>query len=539
MRVLLALLLTTLTAVPVWASDIALGAPVSAAVLYPQGATLTRTVGFAIPQGRHRLIVTDLPADIDAATLRVAVEGARLGALSFRNDAVPPRDAVDPVAVQAAEAAIKTAEAALRGAETDKARALAAREGAEARLAFLAALGQSDATAQPPEALRQILMMVGEETAAARAAILDAEAAATTLDPAITAAQLTLERAKAALAALVPDTTDRAWLAIEVDADAAGDARLTITHPTWNAAWQPAYDLRLTRATGALDIGRAAFLRQDTGEAWTDVAITLSTVRPSEQTAPSEVWPLPLQIVDPEAPQPMMRGEMSDNMAAESMAVAASAPKQAIADYDGLAVSYAYPDPVSLVSGPEALRLSLGDLTATATVRAEAAPLFDATAFLVAEFINDTGEILLPGSEVQLYRDGVHAGRFQMPLVAVRETARVPFGPIEGLRLSRNVLDRSEGGRGVITKSTERNEAVQITVRNLTAEPWDLRLTDRVPFSEQDALKIEVKTTPAPTARDIDGKRGVLRWDLTIPAGETREIGIDTRITWPEGKFIR
>ncbi len=535
MRAMLSLLLMSS---PVWAADIALNAPVTAATLYPQGATLTRSVDFAVPEGRHRLIITDLPADVDAETLRVSVAGARLGALSFRNDAVPPRDAADPAALRAAQDAVTAAEAALRAAETDKARALAARAGAEARLAFLAGLGQSEATAQPPEALRQILEMIGEETAAARTAILDAEFVAATLYPAITAAQDALDRARAALAALVPDTTDRAWLAIDVAADAAGQARLTLTHPTWDAAWQPAYDLRLTRATGTLAIDRAAFLQQDTGEAWRDVAITLSTVRPSEQTAPSDIWPLPLQITDPETPQPMLRSAM-EYSPADAVVVGEAALKTATADYDGLAVSYAYPDPVSLVSGPEALRLSLGSLAARATVRAEAVPLFDTTAFLMAEFVNDTGEILLPGAQAQLYRDGTATGAFQMPLVAVGDTARIPFGPIEGLRLTRAVLDRSEGGRGVITKSTERNEAVQITIRNLTAEPWALRVTDRAPYSEQDALKIEVKTTPAPTARDIDGKRGLLQWDVTLDAGQTRDIAIDTRITWPDGKVLR
>lgn len=531
MRAVLALLLMTS---PAWAADIALNAPVTAATLYPQGATLTRAVDFAVPAGRHRLIITDLPADVNAATLRVAVTGARLGALSFRDDAVPPRDAADPVALRAAEDAVKQAEAALRAAETAKARALAARDGAAAQLAFLAGLGQSAATSQPPEALRQIIAMVGSETAAARAAMLDAETAATALDPAIIAAQDALDRARAALAALVPDRTDRAWLAIDIDADSAGDARLTLTHPTWDAGWQPAYDLRLDRATGALTIDRAAFLQQDTGAAWRDVAITLSTLRPSEQTAPSDIWPWQLQIVDPAAPAPMMRTQM-----AEAVVVGDAAPKTASADYDGLAVSYAYPDPVSLVAGPEALRLSLGSLTARATIRAEAVPLHDTTAFLMAEFVNDTGEILLPGAQAQLYREDMAVGSFQMPLVAVGDTARIPFGPIEGLRLTRTVLDRSEGGRGVITKSTERNEAVRITLRNLTAEAWDLRITDRAPYSEQDALKIEVKTTPAPTARDNDGKRGLLQWDLTLPAGATRDIAIDTRITWPEGKVLR
>lgn len=57
------------------------------------------------------------------------------------------------------------------------------------------------------------------------------------------------------------------------------------------AGWSPTYDLRLTRSPDVLVVTRGVLVRQDTGEDWRAVALTLSTARPSEQGAPSALWP--------------------------------------------------------------------------------------------------------------------------------------------------------------------------------------------------------------------------------------------------------
>ena len=113
------------------------------------------------------------------------------------------------------------------------------------------------------------------------------------------------------------------------------------------------------------------------------------------------------------------------------------------------------------------------------------------------------------------------------------------FGPIEGLRLTRLVRDRNEGDRGILTKSNEQTETVEITVENLTGEVWPLRLIDRVPVSEQEDLEITWTAEPMPAERDIEGARGILAWTFDLPARETQTITVNTRMTWPEGKVLQ
>ncbi|MBL4929603.1 hypothetical protein [Fuscibacter oryzae] len=68
-------------------------------------------------------------------------------------------------------------------------------------------------------------------------------------------------------------------------------------------------------------------------------------------------------------------------------------------------VIYTYPDPVDVASGAENLRLAFGQITTEPQVQANAVPRQDATAFVVARFVNPSPEILLPGQAL-LLRDG-------------------------------------------------------------------------------------------------------------------------------------
>ena len=67
------------------AADLPADLHIERVTVYPQGAVVTRAGQVAIPAGAHRLIVSGLPASIDAKTLRVNVGGgtAQLGGVEL------------------------------------------------------------------------------------------------------------------------------------------------------------------------------------------------------------------------------------------------------------------------------------------------------------------------------------------------------------------------------------------------------------------------------------------------------------------------
>ena len=516
-------LMLALVPVPLWAADIPLTSRVSAVTLYPQGATVTREAPFAAPAGQHDLILADLPRDTPLASVRVTADGARLGGVTTRSDYVPPRDAADSPALVAARAEVERLEDALRDARAGIDDIGLEAEAARARIAFLDRIGQGEgAAALGTDQLRELADMIGAETLAAR----QAEAEAT-------------RRAEAALNALVPEQEARAMLAVAISTEAATTGTLTVTYTIADAGWQPLYDLHLARDTGALRIERGAFVQQATGENWQDVALTLSTLRPSEQTEPGQIWPWIPRIEDPDTIRPLARKEADGTLMSMATPMAEVAVSDvANASFDGLSVTYSYPAPVSVTTGADRVRLMLGPLETSANLIAQAVPMLDQTAYLMARFTNDTGELLLPTPEARFYMDGRYVGQRWVDMMATGAEANLSFGPIEGLRLTRLVTDRSEGDRGLITRSNEMTESVEIEVENLTDQTWPLRVLDRVPVSEQEDLKITWQASPAPTVQDVEGQRGILAWEFDLPAGETRTIGLLTRLTWPEGKVL-
>lgn len=539
MRALCLVLPLASLALPAMAEDIALSSRVSAVTLYPQGATVTREVAFSAPAGQHDLILADLPQGTPLASVRVAVEGARIGGITTRDDYVPPRDTANNAALVAARAEVDRIEEALRLAREDIADIEIETEAARARIAFLAQIGQGDGTATlTADHLRDLSAMIGSETLLARqaetAATRRAEAAKRALKDQIKAR----DAAHQALNALVPEDEARAMLAVAITAEAEIQGTLTVTYTTPDAGWQPLYDMHLARDSGALRIERGAFVQQSTGENWQNVALTLSTLRPSEQTEPGQIWPWIVRIEDPRTIQPMARGKAEAVFMATPVAEAAASDK-AVASFDGLSVTYSYPVSVSVTTGADNVRLMLAPLETKAEIVAQAVPMLDQTAYLIARLTNDTGEILLPTSEARFYLDGRYVGQRWLSLIADGDKADVSFGPIEGLRLIRLVRDRNEGDRGILTKSSEQTETVEITVENLTGEVWPLRLIDRVPVSEQEDLEITWSAEPMPAERDIKGARGIVAWTFDLPARETQTITVNTRMTWPEGKMLQ
>lgn len=535
----LALLPTSL-----WAEDIVLQSDVSAVTLYPGGATITREVPFEVSAGKHQLILSDLPRSTPLQSVRVSVEGASMGSVSARNDFVRPRDEETNAAIDAAKEKVEQLEEQLREGLAGVERIRLEAEAARTRVGFLEQLGENEGVAGlDATALRELIGVVGDETLNALQAAQDADYRADTARADLQDLKIELEKARAELRALVPEVEERAMLSIAVDAAEAGEGSVTVTYNIQQAAWQPVYDLHLARDTGALALERGAFIQQNTGENWEDVALTLSTVRPSEQTAPSEIWPWLRRIYDPEQIQRRTKGIAEADLGAFSGQVMAEAvapePMVADASFDGLAVTYSYPQPVSVASGADRLRVTLGTLETEVDLIAQAVPISDQTAFLMANLKNDSGELILPSNEASFYLDGRFIGRQYLDLIPAGGDVDLSFGPIDGLRLTRTVLDRNEGDRGVLSRSNEFTEEVRIEVENLTGEDWAMRVLDRVPYSEQEDLEIDWSASPKPSETDFDDKRGILAWDFDLPAGETQEIKLDHSIDWPDGQILQ
>ena len=519
------------SATPALADTIEAPATIRAVTLFPRGAQVLREVTVNAPAGRHEILVPGLPEGTDISTLRVTGEGVKIGAISLIDGRAPALVSPDSPPIKAARARLDQAREALANAQDQVATIRAKAQAAQDQIDFLKGAGTQ---VSDPAQLQAMAQMVGDQILAASERAIAAKADARRAEAALAPLQKAVTQAQAALDAQQNPAQNHDVLRATIE----GSGRFTITTFAGNAGWQPTYDLRLDARTDRLEMERFVSVHQATGEDWHGVDLTLSTARPGAQSAPAPVYPRLARIGPPMVAQPLSKSLSRTAGAPEPMMAEAALSDTAALQMQGETVTYHYPSPVDLRDGVDDLRLKLDTKTLPVSVLAEAVPLSDPQAYRVAEGTNDTGEILLPGP-ANLFADGAMVGQTHLPMIAAGDKLRLGFGAIEGIRLSRTLPDTTEGDRGLISKSNERREVVQIDVKNLTKRDWPMRVIDRVPYSEQNDLKITNTFSPPPSATNYDDKRGVLAWNFDLPAGADKQIRSETTLTWPTDQILR
>jgi len=533
--------LAGLAAAQAQAADLDASSAVDAVTVYPDGASVTRVITLDLPAGDNSAVLKDFPLALDPSSLRVEGEaGAKLtiGAI----DARPPR-AAPPVHLPELDKrieALKDEHANLQGAIDA---AMARRKFAE-RFAESSPAGIGDkGEARPIAEWRAAFAAVAEEVASADTTIRDAERKQRELDRQI--AQAEQDRAQ--------KPPSKLEVRIDLAAAAATKATLRVTYAVKSARWTPLYDARLDTGAKdrkpALELVRRAEITQSTGEDWSNVALSVSTVRTARGGNAPDLNSLIVQYPQlrrpmPAAPESAAMDSVQQYARGGLRAKVAEPPpgradeQQAVADVGGFQVMFKIPGRVSLGASEGAKSLRVSTVTVVPDLAVRAAPVKDPTAFLEASFKQGEDAPLLPGG-VSIYRDGSFVGRGQMAAAGKDETVRLGFGADDKIRIERAVVKRNEGSAGLIVTSKTDERSFKTTVRNGHDFPIRIAIEDQLPVSETEEIQVEMlpATTP-PTATNLRDKRGVLEWAYDAKPGEVRDIALAWRVRWPKDKGV-
>jgi len=532
-----------LTAAPGHAANLDASSTVDAVTVYPDGATVTRVISLDLPAGDTTAIAKDFPLGLDASSLRVEGEaGAKL--VIGTVDAKPPR-AAPPVNLPDIDKrieALKDERANLDGAiAAALARKKFAERFAEASPAGLGEKGE----ARPITEWRNAFAAVAEEVAQTDAAIRDAERKQRDIDREIA-------RVQADRATKPPSKLE---VQIELSAAAATKATLRVTYAVRSARWVPLYDARLDTSAKdrkpALELVRRAEIQQSTGEDWSDVALSVSTVRTGRGGSAPELKTLIAQYPPPPAPPMAPLGTLSDKAvrqrSMEAFAPAAALPEPAkpaeeretAVEIGAYQTAFRLPGRVTIAANDGAKSLRISTATITPELMIRAAPVANPTAYLEASFTQAEDAPLLPG-KVSIYRDGMFVGTSKLATAGKDEAVRLGFGADDKVKVERSVTKRNEGSAGLIVTTAKIDErAFKTTVRNAHDFPVKVAIQDQLPVSENEEIVVEMlPTTTTPTSTNVRDRRGVTEWIVDAKPGETKEISFAWRVRWPKDKSI-
>jgi uncharacterized protein (TIGR02231 family) len=523
-------------ACPALAADIEANARIVAVTLYPDAAQATRAVNVDLPAGASRILLHGLPASLDASTLRIAGEGGAaltLGAVDVRRMPAPQPDG--------------DFEAKFRGLQDEREAARVKAGALAAKLAMIRSYAEKGPQKTDDKAFSaqdwsaafdlvgSALLKTGEDLRQARAAVAETE-----------------KKIKALQAARpLPSPSGPAQdVALDVETAKAGPYSLSLTYRMHGARWAPAYEARLStgeNGKGAkLELLRRASVSQRTGEDWSDVALSLAAFPAASGASAPEPQPQRIGFLEP--PMPMgaaMRAAPAPAAAPPQAEDAArpqdkmmARPQMAQVESNGVQAIFHAPGKVSLACDGTTKLVTLSAQTPAVELSWKTAPALDPRAFLSAHFVNGEEAPLLPGP-VTLFRDGAMIGQGALKMVAAKEAADLGFGPDERVSVTRSPIKRRENEPNWYGQTRTETREFKTVLRNLHDFPVTLLVVDQTPYSESNAITVELlsQTTP-PSDKDPDGKRGLLDWRFSLAPGASRDIVLAYRMKWPADREV-
>ncbi|MBR0658830.1 mucoidy inhibitor MuiA family protein [Neoroseomonas oryzicola] len=535
-------------------------APPAAVTVYPDQATVTRRGAVDLPAGDSVLVLPNIPTAVlrDSVTARgrstgaVAIGSVELRQARFDRGAVDARRAALEARLREAEEAVTAFDPAL-AAQAAQLRLIERLAGG-----FVTAQRQPTAANEPPPRLSADPAAWRAAWEAVRAGTEEASEAMRRLQAERRVAEQRRDAIKAEIGALGGPPPGALEIAVAVRAEQPARLDLEVAYQLRGARWQPVYEVRLDTQSSRIALRQEAIVTQQTGEDWSDVALTLSTARPADASGPPRLQPWRIALIDPaeiarRAREQAMRDAAADRQqatrgAAPPASVAAPAPVvareaevvAANVQTAGFAVEYVIPGPTSVTADGADRRVRIADLSAEATMSALAIPRLAPRAFLRARFAHAAPAPTLPGT-ASLHLDGVFVGRTALPLLRPGEETTLAFGADDRIRVAYEPQARRRAQEGSLLTgrtSTEAFEAV-MTLRSFHARPVEVTVEDQVPVSGDADLTVTLQADPAPTARDVEDRPGVLAWTFALAPGQERRIRLGYTVTAPRDRQVQ
>lgn len=532
------------------AAETELTSRIDRVTVFPDGAVVTRLGKADLLQGVSQIVLRGLPATIDPASIRVEGKGDgsfSVGAVDVR---VTPGDA-RPVLDTVLEEKLKT----LRNEKEKLSGQIGAIEAKRATIERFAQVGPDklgpDGKALPVgdwpavfEAIGTALVKVQDELRGTRSRLADTEAEITAL-----------ERARPQAGRPGAPKRD---IAIAVEAPQPVAAEFTVTYRVTGANWTPTYEARLTTTGDKPEIAltRRAEIRQRSGEAWDDVALTLSTTRSAGGTRAPELTPMQVAFFEPSviyesraragalAPAPMAPARakaeaeaLADAQAKQVQRSAAPKPAEiqvATIEAGAYQANFQVPGRATIPQDGSSKTVTLTQRKAEATLAARTVPELEQKAYLEAGFVHDEEAPLLAG-RVALHRDGTYVGMGQFSLVAPGDKVELGFGADDRIKVSFAPVKRRENDPSWLGQTRTDLREFRTVVKSLHAKPVKITVLERIPFSESSGITVETiaaQTTP-PTEKQVGDRRGVVAWTFDLAPSAEKEIKLAYRIKWP------
>ncbi len=550
--------LAVIAATPVQAAEIPADSRLTAATVYSGRATLTRHAVIQVPAGSHTLVFKNLSSELLPDSLRA--EGSAVGKVTFgalSHKLVAGADLVAPREKELSDMLTVFGDQR-KSIEAEKQALLD-------KKAFLTTLGQQGAL-RTQENIAEINLKPDQWTGAAKALYSETADTLKSLiaqDSMLRELDKQINKVQGELNQLRTGQRNTYEVTLPLESSAPTELGIDLSYQIPGASWSPLYDARLDTNSGKLELIQYGAVRQNSGEDWTDVALTLSTAQPQRGTGLPDLTPFWLSLFERQQYGGARQfNDISSNIVgsasksaapmapamemAMDSAVMAPEPIREKAEFvaatietGGFVSEYKIPGPSVVKADGTESKLMIGSFDSDSKMQIQIKPQISTDAYLVANTTLKGESPILPGA-VNLFRDGAFVGQSSLPLLRPGEDQDLAFGIDDQVSVKRKVLKDQRSEAGVISKDTVLERHMVTEIQNLHTTAVAVSVLETVPASQNKEIRTEVladKTTPG-YKEDLKNVKGLLNWTVQMEPKQKSEVKLGWKVSWPQDKTL-
>ncbi len=322
---------------------------------------------------------------------------------------------------------------------------------------------------------------------------------------------------------------------ITVQSRAEEEAALGFSYVIPGASWSVSYALHQL-SDGKVRVEYYGVVRQETGEDWNNVELSLSTAQPARGARRDALRPLYISAIETRTATEYSQVERDRRQDANTGEGEEPLEQQtggySQLERSGESVIFRIPRRSDIPSSRESRRVMIAEFVETPAERyLHFAGAMQRNPAQAIRLRNSRNFPLLPGP-AEAFRNSGFVGRSSLRYTAPGQNFVAGLGGDRSVKTGRAVSRRREDA-GALSSDRYFYTRIEVELKNESEGPRSLRVFERMPVSDVSTIKVELQEDTSPGYQETEAGSGVLRWDVELAAGQTRRVVLHYRVRAP------
>jgi uncharacterized protein (TIGR02231 family) len=336
-------------------------------------------------------------------------------------------------------------------------------------------------------------------------------------------------------------------ITVSVSSDKAVSGKMSFEYVVSNAGWYPSYDIRVDDINKPVTITYKANVFQNSGVEWKNVKLSFSNATPWVSGNVPVLNPWFINFYTPvtstsgirirglssrSAPLMVKKAEAADEAMALNEVVTA-APVAVEKKVGEMAVTFNVSVPYTIVSDGKVQTIEIQKSTMPALYRYVTVPKISTAAYLTGNITDWAKQSLLSG-EATMYFENTYVGKSDLNVNQLTDTLVISLGTDNSILVKREKR-KDYTTRKVIGANKTETYSFLITIRNNKTSTVSITVNDQIPVSSNNNISVEADEL---TGGKLDEGTGMVKWDLEVKPGETKELVLTYSVKFPKNQNV-